>query len=166
MTVPDPNPSAPRAGRAWRLALVASLALNLLFLGLILGGAMTSVQRSSSGPYGPDMRALWRALPEDARQAMRARFRVETGEAPQLDRDARRARAAQREAELVALLRAEEFDPDAFAAMLEARRDAMAARSKTAQALLVDRIATLAPAERAALADRYEVERRGRFGPR
>jgi uncharacterized membrane protein len=167
MTGPDAPPPVPRRpGRGWRLALFASLALNLMFLGVILGGTRSAPQRPGPGPFGPDMRALWRALPDDARQAMRAGFRDEAGEASRPDRAERRARAAQREAELVALLRAESFDAATFAEMLETHRAAMAARSASAQALLVERIAALPPAERAALADRYEAARHRRLGSR
>ena len=166
MTGTDPQPTPPqRTGRGLRLALIASLALNLLFVGLIAGGAMTAAQRPAGPGYGPDLRALWRALPEDSQQALRARFR-DTGETPHLDRDERRAQAAAQEAELLALLRAETFDAEAFATLLEARREAMARRSDAARALLVDKLAALNAADRAAIAERYENRRGRRSGSR
>ncbi len=167
MTGPDPDTTLPQGrSRALRLALIASLALNLLFVGLIAGGAMTAAQRPSGTSAGPDMRALWRALPDESREALRERFRDEAGEGPRLDRDERRARAAEREAELLALLRADEFDAAAFSALLESRREAMAARGAAAQELLVERLEMMNAAERAALAERYENRRGRRFGPR
>jgi uncharacterized membrane protein len=164
-TPPQPTPPQ-RAGRALRLALIASLALNLLFLGLIAGGAMTSAQRHAGSAFAPDLRALWRALPDDDRQALRERFGDDAGGAPRLDRDERRARAAGQEAELLTLLRAEAFDAEAFASLLDARREAMATRSAAAQALLVEWLSEMSAAERAALAERYEERRGGRFRPR
>jgi uncharacterized membrane protein len=168
MTGSDPTPPRPtRPGRGWRVALVASLALNLLFVGLIAGGAMSAAMRPPPGPPGPDMRALWRALPDDSRQELRARFHGETAEARRPERGNWRARAAERDAELLALLRAEEFDAQAFGALLESLREASAARAASAQALLVERISELDPAQRAALADRYENRRaRGVFARR
>jgi uncharacterized membrane protein len=159
MTGPDPNtPPPPRPGRGLRLALIASLALNLLFLGLIAGGAMTAAHRAPASHIGPDLRALWRALPDDTRQALRERFRDEAGE-PRTDRGERRARMAEREAELLALLRAEVFDAAAFSSLLESQREGVAMRSEMAQSLLVERLAQFTRAERAALAERYESRR-------
>jgi uncharacterized membrane protein len=156
----------PRSGRGLRIALILSVALNLLFIGLVAGGAMSAGQRqSASWSTGPDPRALWRALPDDSREELRARFREQAGQEPRPDRDERRARAAAQDAELLALLRAETFDAEAFAALLETRRDAMAARSATAQALLVERLDSLSAAERATVAERYESRRGRRFGP-
>lgn len=161
-TGPDPRSAPPRPDRrGLRLALIASLAVNLLFIGLIAGGVVTGSQRPSGPSVGPDMRALWRALPDEQRQALRAEFRDGNGE--RQDRDTRRAELAAREAEMLAMLRAEDFDAAGFAALLAERREMTAARAETAQAAFVAQISTLPAAERAAIADRYET-RRGRRG--
>ncbi len=158
----DPAPTPPRPGRGLRLALIASLALNLLFLGLLAGGLMIDPQRHAQTVAGPDLRALWRALPDESRQALRAEFRERAGERERPDRGARRERLSESEAELLALLRAESFDAAAFSALLESRRKAMTERAEAAQSLFVARLAALDAAERAAVADRYEETRRTR----
>ena len=160
MTASEPEPTPPRRpGRGLRLALIASLALNLLFLGLIAGGAMTADQRRAGPGGGPDMRALWRALPDENRQAMRRQFRAAGDDAAPDGRADRREELAALDAELLALLRAEDFDAPGFAALLNDRRAAMAGRAEAAQALFVAQLATLDRAERAAMADRYEARR-------
>lgn len=167
MTGPATDPTLPRRpGRGLRLALIASLALNLLFVGLLAGGVMTGAQWQAVPSAGPDMRALWRALPEDDRRAMRARFRDDAGEPARAPRAERRAQMAESEAEMLALLRAEDFDAAAFAALLDNRRASMASRAEAAQAAFIARLAELGAAERAAIAERYEAQRSRRFGAR
>lgn len=167
MTGPATDPTPPRRpGRGLRIALIASLALNLLFVGLLAGGVMTGAQRHVAPIGGPDLRALWRALPEDDRRAMRARFRDEANEPARIPRTERRTQVAEGEAEMLALLRAETFDAAAFAALLESRRTTMATRAEAAQTAFVARLAELGAAERAAIAERYEAQRNRRFGSR
>ncbi|WP_209426587.1 periplasmic heavy metal sensor [Pararhodobacter sp. SW119] len=163
MPEPDLQPAPPpRSGRFLRLALIASLALNLLFLGLIAGSAFMGPQHRGAPSAGPDLRALWRALPDKSREEMRAQFREGRGTQRPADREAFHAEMAEREAEMLALLRAEEFDATAFVDLLDARRRMMDLRAEDAQSVFVSLLATLNPAERAAVADRYEARRERR----
>jgi uncharacterized membrane protein len=163
MPEPDLQPAPLRpTGRFLRLALIASLALNLLFLGLIAGGAFMGPQRHGAPSAGPDLRALWRALPDESRAEMRAQFRDDRGTQRHAEREAFRAEMAEREAEMLALLRAEAFDATAFLNLLDARRRMMDLRAEDAQSIFVSLLARLDVAERAAVADRYEARRERR----
>lgn len=155
------------SGRRWRVALVLSLAVNLLFVGMLAGGALRGWR--APPPQGPvhEMRALWQALPDETRTALRAEFRdrraAETGTEGE-----RPARSERPTARLSPLLRADPFDAEGFAAALDDMRDTRADRAADGQAALVAQIAALPAAERAAVADRLDARltRRGRGDPR
>lgn len=148
------------SGRGWRLALVVSLAVNLLLVGVIAGGALRIAR--APAPQGPalEMRALWQALPDEARAALRAELRRERqpgaaadGGGPRRDRALAGAEAGR---VLVPLLRADPFDAEGFAEALEGLRGSRAEQAARAQAALVAQIAALPAAERAAIAERME----------
>lgn len=149
-----------RRGRILRIALVVSLALNLLALGVLAGGVMKGAQVIRSHQTS-DLRALWLALPEDARRSMRPSQSERPAESarPETRREERRARAAARQAELLALLRAGEFDEQAFATILMSDHEERSERIARAHQALVAGISALGAADRATMADRLENER-------
>lgn len=152
-TPPPSDAARPRGWLRWLLAL--SLACNLAVAGLVIGAAI----RFRDGPprvfdlsIGPLARALGR---EDRAWIMRELAR--SHDLRPRSAEARRAEAAA----LAAAVRAAPFDAGAFAAALDAMRGRAETLQRAAQDLLVARIASLAPEERAALADRLEAEAAG-----
>ena len=146
MVTQDDKPDTGSTGtpRAIKWVLFASLAVNLLILGAIVGLWI------NEGPprrdRGPESFAFIRALEPADRRALGREMRA---------RDLRRA-ARGNAADAVALLRADPFDRSAFETFLAgeaARRD----RVRTiGQAALAARIAAMTAAERQAYADRLD----------
>lgn len=143
-----------RAPRRWmRVALIASLALNLLVLGVIGGALFSSGWRHMghmphiSGAAGP----MTRALAEEDRHAIAQQMR-------QAYRDGRPGRTAQHAAfkSLISDLRAEPFDRSAIEAHMAGIRGMISARVELGQRLLLDRLSEMDPAARKAYADRLE----------
>lgn len=151
-------------GRGAKLLLVLSLALNLLVIGVVAGGAFKHARNAGAAPPGSDLRALWWALPDAARRDLRATMSAdhEPGHRAR-NREERRAQAAERMVQMHHLLRAEPFDAEAFAALLELERQARAGRIDAAHAALVARVAQMSSEERAAMAERLETRRQRRF---
>jgi uncharacterized membrane protein len=156
---PIPGAEPPRRRRWSTAVLVVSLVLNFLGIGVVAGawlgqgGALGGRPPSDSGAL-PYLAAL---DPQD-RAAMRTAWRRE---GPGLS-DLRAQRRAETAA-LVAALRAEPFDRVALEAALAAQTAALAERQALAQRLLVDRLATMGPAEQAVFADRLEAGARHRM---
>lgn len=155
----DPTPPPPtfpplaaaRAAPLWmRLLLAASLALNLLVLGFVLGDALDR-EGPGRGPrpvefaLGPLARAL---SPED-RKAILDRLADDPALRP-LGRDRREAGFA----DLRAALEAEPFDPGRARAVLDQQDAALEAAQDAVGDALVERLAAMAPAERRDLAGR------------
>lgn len=148
--MPDTRPETPpvppaRPRRGLRLVLFASLALNLLVVGLVAGAAL----RWYNSPFR-----------EIGRDPMMQVF----GAAPSAnDRTAWRERAPERGAdrlarlqELSAALRADEFRIEAVAVLLAAERAAMVERIESRHAGFLERLDGLSPEQRAAFADRLD----------
>lgn len=143
--------SAPR----WmRLALVLSLALNLLVVGAVVGAVSSGKKggpRMSDVSFGPYTSALDR---ED-RRALRRAIRETIG---------RSNRAAAREnfQTFVTVLRTEPLDITEMTRVFEAQGDLAQARQAAGKAALLEHISKMSPVDRAAFADRLEeVLRRG-----
>lgn len=144
--------TAPRR-RGLKVALILSLMINLLLVGLLAGGAWRVARLQSAMGGMPDMRALWRALPDELRDDLREGPHVQ---GLHHDRSGRAARVAAMNLALAEALRAEVFDPAGFAALLAGDRDETGRRLDAANAALAQGIAALAPDARRALADRFE----------
>lgn len=157
MNAPMETPKAPR----WmKVTLGLSLAVNLLIAGVVAGAMAFGPGPGARG--GDDRNAMIgpfaRALDASDRDALRDSLRSERGA---LRETRQSARAVWRE--LLAIVRAEPFDIPAFEAGL-ARQQALGAETMSkAQSALVQQIAAMTPADRAAYAERVEeVMRRGR----
>lgn len=156
------RPRNPPRGGWWRLVLVASLALNLLLLGLLAGGALQAWQTPAQ-PALAEMRALWQVLPAETRRSLRSDFQRRDG----AERGIGQARqGAAMAPALPALLRAEPFDDAALASAMQAARTQRAERALRAEQALARHLAALPAEERAAIADKLEerLERRPRRG--
>lgn len=151
----------PKRGWRWgRVVLGLSLALNVLVLGVVLGGILGhrhdfdrdrhSDRFAEIGPYS-------RALTETDRAALRARLREA---APQV----RQNRKAVRESfdAVLAALRAEPFEVDRVETLLVSQSDWISDQIAITRRVLLDRLGQMSPEERRAFADRLEqVLRRG-----
>ncbi|MDX5383634.1 MAG: periplasmic heavy metal sensor [Rhodobacterales bacterium] len=152
---PKPAPSG-----GWiKVVLFVSLALNLAVAGLAIGAALRHDDLRDrvgaradhlGGPYTgalsrEDRRAIWREM-----RAMQAEGRPMRGDI-RADFDA-----------VVQALRAEPYDPSAVRDIVERQFQAGLERQKIGQDLLLQRIAGMDAAARAAFADRLEerLERR------
>jgi uncharacterized membrane protein len=139
--------------RPWRRwLLVASLGLNLAFVGLVAGAVLRGPPEAGPAP------GLWhyaRALPDahrrDLGRALRA-SRPDWG-------GPREALRAQR-AELAAALTADPFDPDAVAAILREEARLTGTLAERGTRLLFDQIVQMDADERAAFAAAILQERR------
>lgn len=157
-----PDPARPPRRRALKIALILSVTLNLLLVGLLAGGAMRAARMDDVAGGRPDLRALWRAMPDDLRDSLRetARSSGLGGAHGRPDRDSRRARVAVLNAALAEALRAEPFDAQVFAGLLAGDRDAAQRRVDAAHRALADQIEALTPAQRANLAAQFEANLR------
>ncbi len=145
----------PASSRWMRIALFASLAVNLLIVGLVAGalwhgGRMMPPREAGFGPFEA-------ALDKDDRAALRRAFVARAGE---LGRPRREMRAQMNA--ILAALRATPFDAAALSQAMEAAVARTEARLQLGQSLMADHLTALTDAERAAFADRLEAAlRRG-----
>ena len=126
--------------------LFASLALNLLIAGIVVGW-MASHGQDRRPDFGP-VRGLvgepfLRALPDDQRRAM---LRDVMREAPRI-RESREGLRARFEAFLSAL-RADPYDPNAVAGLLKDQRAAALRRQDIGERLLLERLEAMTPEQR------------------
>lgn len=144
--------------RLWlRLLFGASLALNLLVIGLVAGAAFRF-----GGPDGmrPPPRslgaALYRALPDEHRDELRSHSKKKRG-----GHHEKRARDAQ---EVATALRTTPFDLNALDAVLSRQVHERTEFQLSLQSKWLDRIGAMSDAERLAYADRFEeiVSRKGK----
>ena len=147
-------------GRAVRIALAVSVALNLAVVGVVAGAAL---KHGGSGHemerdigFGPFSEALSR---ED-RRALRGQI---LQRAPEL-RSVRKEMQADTQS-LLAVLRAEPFDAAGLAAVMETQRARMAGRLEVGQAVLRDFLIAMTPEARKDFADRLEARLQGSGKP-
>jgi uncharacterized membrane protein len=138
--------------RGLRWLLIASLGLNLLVVGVVVGHVVSGPpggRPSVEIALGPFARAL---SPDDRRAILRGLMdRADTGEMRRADRAADLGR-------LAAALRAEPFDRDAVAALMAEQRDKVRGLETAVEEAVLDRLATMTAEERAGFADRLESE--------
>jgi uncharacterized membrane protein len=143
-----------RPGLRW--LLIGSLAMNLAVLGIVAGAMLSG--RDGGGPHrGIDIALgpFARALSDDDRRAVMRDLRQD-GRLQLPSRGDRNRNLAQ----LVSALRTEPFDPASLSALLNGQRDRALSVQATTQDALINRIAAMTPAARAAFADRLEAELR------
>jgi uncharacterized membrane protein len=145
--------SKPR--RRWLMpALLMSLALNLLIVGIVVGFAISPNSPRNIDRVGGNTRSMIgkpfvRALPHEERQALIKAIRAESGRL----RENRNALRERFEALLVSL-RADPFEPEAVARLLQEQRSVAVRRQKIGEELLIGRLAAMSPDQRTAYADR------------
>jgi uncharacterized membrane protein len=133
-----------------KVALVISVTLNLAALG-VLGGIITR-----AGNDGSVMRAAVSALPGDERRKLRRETR-------DIWRAARtEGQGGPTAPAMIAALRAEEFDADAFAASLQQAQDRLVRMSSEMHQRLVTRVSAMTPDQRHAYADALEDQMKAR----
>ena len=150
-----------KPGRATRILLFCSLALNLAILGLVIG-TLTSGRMQDGPPrsidlsLGPIARALEPEDQREVRRSLRQSIRLR-------DIDMRGRFSAVQEA-----LTAEPFDPEAFGALVRSQQLDLQRLQQKAQDALIAHIAQMTPEQRAAFAERLlqEMEKSRQRAPR
>lgn len=160
-TAPTPAPAPQKPRRALRWLLIASLGLNLLIMGAVVG-AIVSGGPKRGGPPGermisaPYVDAFDREDKRAMRQVMRAQL------------PPRREMIAQNMADyraFLAELRADSFDQTAALAIMERQLARASETVKLGRALSIERLGAMSAEDRRAYADRLE-ERIARIGKR
>lgn len=147
----NPNPApAPRKGRWRTVVFIASLALNLVVIGLVAGAFFAG--RHSYIPHHLDRVSMGlgdyiRALPEEARdRVLQAGGGFDRANLRERLRELRRNRDALRQ-----VMEAEPFDIEAARAALEAHRDKALQSTRAVQDAFLEAFAALSPEDRAAV---------------
>ena len=145
-----------RSKLPWILGV--SLAVNLLFVGLIGGAAYRFAEGPGAGPHrgGPGKRDfgapyVW-ALPEAHKQAFHQQMRQERGGTALPSRAERRQFYNQ----IILVLRSENFTEAEMHQAFAAQRDAILGVQQTAQMVWIRQVGQMSLAERMETADRLE----------
>jgi uncharacterized membrane protein len=156
MTFPNdpemPKTPPPAPMRGWiKVLLVTSLAVNLAVAGLAIGavlrhGDMMGHRADRASQFGG---LYTSALSREDRRAIWQQMRGPKGEGRPSRDDIRADFAA-----VVQALRADPYDPGLVRDIVGRQFEAGLARQQAGQALLLERIEAMSPAERAAFADR------------
>lgn len=150
----DTSHSKPR--KLWKILFGLSLALNLIVIGAV-GGAMMRVGKGPmSGKNGYKHRErgvllYMRALSFEDKRALGKELRNNKQNS---DADKKRNQSSYRSA--LAILRAQPFDRDAFAALLEQQAQQSASKRDFAQVALIEHLSNMTQEERIAYAERLE----------
>ena len=141
-----------RSGRWLKLALFASLAINLAVVGLVAGAFLRGGPDRPGGPGAESYaRPYMSALPKEQRREMFRGVREDArGKVP--DRRARRALYG----DVLTALRAEPFDPAALKAAAQRQAEAGVTLLQATQTAWIDVVAGMSAEERAAYAQRVE----------
>lgn len=138
-----------------RILLIASLALNVMIVGVVAGGIMKGRSPGPFGGFDMTIGPFAEALGDDDRRAIRAELRDR--------RDIRPPRYEDRIAAMegfLASVRAENFDPAAIEAMFAEQRARASNAMEAGQQALLNRITAMDSDERARFAERLERELR------
>jgi len=161
MTDQDPNLKRDKGKTRWtRIVLFASLATNLLVIGVVAGALIAGHDdRDRTALRGLGYKPFMSALPREDRRALREALERDADSF----RDNRMELRAQFEAFLAAL-RADPFDASEVRRLFSEQRNRITERQFLGQSYLLDRIATMSARERAAYADALDrkLERRSR----
>jgi uncharacterized membrane protein len=159
MTSANPaGPSRP-AGFNLRIALMASLALNVLIIGAV--GGILLVPRHHGWPghgfKGAGIDGFARTLPAERSDIIRKKLEGDRAVLDPLRKEEREARAAAR-----SVLMTEPFDVEKFKAALSRAVDADEKEKRARMALFAETAAALTPDERRQLHEWFEKRRRFR----
>lgn len=159
MTIETPQP-AERPGRRMRLGLIASLALNLLLVGLMLGGIWRLRHFGPPGLGGDiGLMGFVHKLPSERQGGIRDQLQAERKNLRPIRLEAREAWSSAN-----ALLTAEPFDKDKFKAAMAKSREITAKFEDQVSGVLAETAAKLTPEERKSLQDWREHHRPKLFG--
>lgn len=152
---PPIGPTPARTRRGVRIALVVSVMLNVLLIGIMAGGVMRVARLDPMTMTQPDFRSLWHALPTAARNDLRSMahrdgFPGHSERRP--SREERRARATEVNTRILEMLRTEPFDGPGFSALLGGEREFFARRLNAAQSAFAQQVAALTPQQRLQMA--------------
>ena len=149
MSTADQAPADTTAPRWLRLALLASLALNVLMIGAVATYAMRMPERG----YGAVRQIEWilMMVPEDRQEFTRQHFAAEHDALMAIRRKRRAMMAA-----IIEAIRAEPFNPAELNAALEIWRNGSMARRKIVHDSLVRLLESFDPDERLMFADRLD----------
>ena len=153
---PTPNKRPARSRRGLRIALVLSLMVNVLLIGVLAGGMARYSRFAPDMMTRPDFRSLWHALPDEARRDLRTMTREHDGHSQHPSRDERQARAEAVNTQILDMLRTEAFDGAEFASLLGSERARSALRLDQAQTAFAVRVAGLTHAQRLEMAQTLE----------
>ena len=142
-----------------RLALMLSLALNVLIIGAVVGTLLVSRHHGWKGHKfkGAGLAGFARTLPAERGEAIRQRLESNRATLEPLRKVEREARDAAR-----SVLRSEPFDVEKFKAALERVADADAKEKRARMALFAETAATLTPEERRQLHNWFQKRRKRR----
>ena len=146
-------------GRLTRYCLIASLAFNLLIVGVFVG-AVAGHDRGSRywNPSGISIRPLISALPHDKKHELLGKLReVRNGEA----NDAR-AILGQNVEMLASAIEADPYDAEAVHSAFQQQRDSLGQLGERGHSAIVEVISELSPTERIALAEAFRDNVRSR----
>lgn len=149
--------SKTKPNRGLRIALLVSLALNLLFIGLIAGAAMRGPDARPSRAMDLSLGPLTRALAPQDRKAIGRAVRDEIQHGDQHRPTTRKARDAELQALLTAL-RADPFVAEDVARLLSAMRSRAEGWATSVQFALVAHLSNMTADQRAAFTNRLVEE--------
>lgn len=157
------TPKAPQNSRTLKWMLGLSLALNLVFIGFLIGVAWrvagSDVGPRAMGPAAQNYGAPFvRALPREARRALHRKLRSQASGLP--SRAERRALYLS----MIDALRSDPFDPAQIEALFAAQADGAERVQRVAQEGWLDLVTRMSEADRLAVADRLAeaIKRRGK----
>ncbi|WP_432447854.1 periplasmic heavy metal sensor [Aliiroseovarius marinus] len=150
------GPAKPR--RKWpKVLLAVSLTLNLLVIGLVVGAKAGGHHGRSFDPRGPERDVIGRLGFAPLAGAFTPRDRRAIGKEMKARSGSYRDHGKLLEQEFSAMLeelRADPFDADRFALLMQSQADRMHSRAQTLRGLVIDRISLMSLAERRDFADR------------
>ncbi len=151
------EPSKTATPRWVKILLVVSLGVNLLIAGAVISLSLKPPPRR---PPSPDAVAfLSFALPKEHRDALRQQLVSRRAELR-----ANRAALAGMRRQMITALEAEPFDITAVEKILQRQRERFLALGELAHSALLERIAMLTPAERAAYVNSLKKREQGQGG--
>jgi uncharacterized membrane protein len=157
------EPGVKKPGRGLRIALIASLAVNLLVIGAVAGAVMR--KGGSDGPRGQMQgqssygMPYIRALSKEDRRKIGADIRA-SGQ----DRKAQRAARRALYSEVLSALRADPFEAAALEAALDKQVSAAHSALQVSQGAWFDHVVQMSDADRTTYADRLEAGFKRRKG--